>query len=95
MTEQSYIITQTRGTAIDVFSISVGNGDPTILVFENEDDAERYVIMLEEDDSYVVGETIHLKVTEIPMKDALDVFNTKGHNYIIVKKDDLFIPPPT
>ena len=95
MTKESYIITQTRGTAIDVFSISVGDGDPTILIFEDEDDAERYVIMLEEDDSYVVGETIHLKVTEIPMKDSIEVFDAKGHNYIIVKKDDLFIPPPT
>ncbi len=92
---ESYIITQTRGSAIDVFSITVGDGDPTILIFEDEDDAKRYVIMLEEDDSYVVGETIHLKVTAIPMEDALDVFNTKGHKYIIVKKDDLFIPPPT
>ena len=80
---------------MDVFSISKAGGEPTILMFEDAEDAERYVIMLEEDEAYVVGETIHLKVTEIPMKDALDVFESKGHTYIFVKKDDLFIPPPT
>lgn len=95
MTKDSYIITQKRGSALDVFSITKEGGIPTILVFENRDDAERYVIMLNEDDDYVVGESVHLTITEIPLGDAVDVFEQKGHNYIFVKKDDLFIPPPT
>lgn len=94
-TERCYIITQKRGTALDVFSISKEGDTPTILVFDKEDDAERYVIMLNEDDDYVVGESVHLEVTELPVKDALDVFDKKGHEYIFVKEDDLFIPPAT
>ena len=92
---RSYIITQKRGTALDVYSITKEGEVPTILMFANIDDAERYVIMLNEDDDYVVGESVHLEVTEIPLEDAVDVFNQKGHDYIFVKEDDLFIPPTT
>jgi len=49
--------------------------------------------MLEQDDVYIVGETFKLEVTEAPLVDVVDSLNEKGHDYIFVKPDDLFIPP--
>ena len=49
--------------------------------------------MLEQDDAYIVGENFKLEVTEAPLGDVVDSLNEKGHDYIFVKPDDLFIPP--
>ena len=50
--------------------------------------------MMEEDDSYVVGEDINLSVTEVPLDKVLEILASKGYGYIYVNPDDLFIPPP-
>ena len=94
MSQDCYLITRVRDGALDVFSIN-RDGVQTILIFECLDDAERYVIMLQEDVEYIVGDELELEVTEIPLGDAIDIFNKKGHNYIFVKEDDLFVPPDT
>ena len=92
MRTDCYILTSKDGGAFDVYSIRSGEVK-NVLIFENEEDAERYVIMLEEDDSYIVGEDFNLSVTEVPMNLVLEVLSTKGYNYIYVNSDDLFIPP--
>ena len=88
----SYLLTRKRDSAFDVYTVNY-QGLPTILIFEERDDAERYVIMLEQDSDYVVGETIQLEITEVDLGDAVDIFNEKKQNYILIREDDLFIPP--
>ena len=89
----AYILTSKRGTAIDAYSMRIEGAAPSVMIFQNRDDAERYVIMLEEDADYIVGDTLQLQITEIPLGHAIDIFNEKGTDFIFISEDDLFIPP--
>jgi len=93
MKDICYILTSKDAAAFDVYSIRSA-GVRNVLIFQEEEDAERYVIMMEEDDSYVVGEDINLSVTEVPLDKVLEILASKGYGYIYVNPDDLFIPPP-
>ena len=95
MEDEAFVLTHRRGSALDVYSLSSSGSPPSVLIFQERDDAERYVIMLEQDVDYIVGEGLELKITEIPLGDAIDIFNAKGHDYIFIRPDDLFIPPDT
>jgi len=92
MTEEAYILTTRGKDNFDIYSMRV-DGKQSVFLFEDADDAERYVIMLEQDPDYVVGETLFLDITEVPLSMALDVFNEKSLNYVYIKRDDLFVPP--
>ena len=92
MNDLCYILTSKDAAAFDVYSIR-SEGIRNVLIFEEREDAERYVIMMEEDENYIVGEELSLTVTEVPLNKILEVLSTKGFGYIHVKPDDLFIPP--
>lgn len=92
MNDICYFITHISDGDFRVYSIKVDSVS-NVLLFSERDDAERYVIMLEQDDAYIVGENFTLEVTEAPLVDVVDSLNEKGHDYIFVKSDDLFIPP--
>ena len=51
--------------------------------------------MLEQDDAYIVGESLDMVVAEVKLGAAIDILNEKNRDYILVKEEDLFIPPPT
>ena len=85
MKDVAYVLTHKRGKAIDVYSVRAGSEPPNVLIFQERDDAERYVIMLRQDVEYIVGDDFELEVTEIPLGDAIDIFNAKGHNYIFIQ----------
>ena len=91
--ELGYLLTMVRDGSTDIYSVRVGNELPTVLLFQEREDAERYVIMLEEDSDYAVGETCTMNITEVPVEVAIDAFNQKGHNFILIRSDELFIPP--
>lgn len=93
MNAECYMLTMVRGGSIDIYSVRVDSDSPTVLLFKDRDDAERYVIMLEEDDSYTVGETCVMDITEVPLSDAVNALENKGHRYILIGSDELFIPP--
>ena len=88
-----YLLTIETEDGTSIFSLKDGDKKPEVLLFEMSDDAERYAIMLEQDENYVVGETLEMKVTEIELAAAIAVLEEKNRNYIFVKKEDLFIPP--
>jgi len=92
--EFCYIITSADDKGADVYSIK-RDGKSHVLIFEDSDDAERYVIMLEQDDDYIVGESYALEAYEVPTEAVLEALSNKGYSYIYVKPDDLYIPPPT
>lgn len=71
-----------------------GEDTSRVLLFQERDDAERYVIMLEQDENYIVGEDFEMTVNEACLGDVLDILNDKGHDFLFVRNDDLFIPPP-
>jgi len=90
--EDCYILTIDGGDGFNIFSVKAA-GVQSVFMFEDRDDAERYVIMMEQDPEYIVGETAKLDITEVPLAMALDVFNEKNLDYVYIKKDDLFVPP--
>ena len=63
-------------------------GEKVLVMFEEEDDADRYAMMLEED------EDKELSVIEID--DALAILTCKRYNYkyAVITANDIVIPPP-
>ena len=88
-----YLLTTVDSEGTNIFSLRDGDKEPEVLLFQNRDDAERYVIMLEQDEDYIVGETLSMNITEVNLGAAVDILNEKKRNYILVKEQDLFIPP--
>ena len=80
---------------VSTYSLREDGGEARVLLFQERDDAERYVIMLEQDEAYAVGESIKMVINEACLGDILDILNEKEQDYLFVRKDDLFIPPPT
>jgi len=93
MEDLCYLLTMERDGSTDIYSVKAGEEPTTVFLFHNREDAERYVIMLEEDEDYIVGETCTMDITEFPLGDAVDALEEKGHNYILIRGDELFIPP--
>ena len=91
--EVCYLLTVTRNESVDIYSVRAPGDPPTVFLFEERADAERYVIMLEQDEDYVVGETLDMDITEVPLTDAIDALDDKGHSYILIRSDELFVPP--
>ena len=63
-------------------------GEKVLFMFEEEDDADRYAMMLEED------EDKEMNVIEID--DALAILTCKRYNYkyAVITANDIVIPPP-
>ena len=81
-----YVLTDTKTGGI----YAVHNKDmvKTVTVFEEKDDAQRYVDQLNAEDYDDV-----LEVTEVD-KDVIIVnCNTYGYGYSVITKDDLIVPP--
>ena len=90
-----YLLTSKDDDGTNIYSLRSGNKEPEVLIFRKRDDAERYAIMLEQDDGYIVGESLDMDIAEVKLGSAIDILNEKNRNYILVKEEDLFIPPPT
>ena len=88
-----FILTTVHNGEQSIYSLR-DDGPPRVLMFETHDAAERYALMLEQDEGYIVGETLTMEIAEVNLGDALDVLSDKGHDYLFVRQDDLFIPPP-
>ena len=93
--DNCYLLVTKDSEGTNIFSLRSGNKEPEVLIFQCRDDAERYVIMLEQDDSYIVGESLTMEIAEVKLGAAIDILEEKNRNYILVKEEDLFIPPPT
>ena len=91
----AYFLSGVNGGEMTTYSLREPGGEPRVLIFQDYDDAERYVIMMEQDEAYAVGETISLHINDAILGDIVDILNDKGHDYLFARKDDLFIPPPT
>jgi len=92
--EEAFILATMRSGKMEIYSISNPGEAPNVLIFEEREDAERYVIMLEQDDQYIVGSTLNMEVNEACLGDVIDILNDKGADFLFVRRDDLFIPPP-
>ena len=70
------------------YAVDDGYGDKVLFLFEHEDDAERYAMMLEEEENDKI-------MSVIEVNDELAIKTCKLHNYkyAVITPDDFVIPP--
>ena len=69
------------------YSVEDEHGDQILYLFEQEDDAERYVMMLEEQDYP------EMNILEVEDGLMIKTCETHGYNYTFITSDDIVIPP--
>ena len=69
------------------YSVEDEHGDQILYLFEEEDDAERYVMMLEEQDYP------EMNILEVEDGLMIKTCETHGYNYTIITSDGIVIPP--
>lgn len=62
--------------------------EKVIFLFEDEDDADRYAMMLEDPENYEFVKTV-----EVDPDIAIKTCGHNGLNYAIISPDDFVIPP--
>lgn len=72
-----------------VYSVTDDGGDQILYLFQEEDDATRYAIMLEED-GYP-----EMHVIEVEDELMLKACEIHGYQYAVITEDDIVIPPNT
>ena len=70
-----------------VYSVLNPNGDKIIYIFEEEDDAVRYAMMLEEKDYP------EMHVIEVEDEVIIKICKKHEYNYTIITENDIVIPP--
>ena len=82
-----FILTLDGKETEGAYSVSNGEGEQILYLFEEEDDATRYAMMLEEsgcDD---------MRILEIDNDIMIKACELHGYLYTIITKDDIVIPP--
>jgi len=64
-------------------------GDKVLFMFENQDDAERYAIMIREDEDMPK----HMEVIEIDGELAIKTCKMYNYKYAVITPNDFVIPP--
>ena len=70
------------------YSVTDKDGEQILYIFEQEDDADRFAMMLEERNSYP-----ELSVVEVDDDLIVKTCEMHEYNYAIITKNDLVVPP--
>jgi hypothetical protein len=84
-----FIITINGKEKEGAYSVTDDEGDQILYLFQEEDDAVRYAMMLEED-GYP-----EMHVIEIEDDVMLKTCELHGYQYTLITPDDIVIPPDT
>ena len=71
------------------YSVTDEDGDQILYLFEQEDDATRFVLMLE-DKNYP-----EMTIMEVEDEIMIKTCEVHGYNYTVITPDDIVIPPDT
>ena len=71
------------------YSVQDSLGNQILYLFEEEDDAERYAMMLEERDYP------EMHVLEVEDEIMIKTCKVHGYNYRVITSNDIVIPPDT
>jgi hypothetical protein len=82
-----HILTLANRPNDGAFAIEDENGDNVLVIFEEYDDAQRYLYMLEE------LEYPEMEVTEVEPKNLMIACDEYDYEYVIITKNDLVVPP--
>lgn len=83
-----FIITLDGHEEDGAYSVSDENGNNVLYIFEEEDDAYRFAMMLEHDRDFPT-----MNVVEVDDESIIIACNMHGYNYTIFTSDDIVIPP--
>lgn len=72
-----------------VYSVISEEGEHVIFFFEEEEDADRYLMQLEQSDD----DLPEMTVVEVDIDIATKVCEDKGYHYTVVTPDDMVVPP--
>ena len=83
-----YLLTINQKQDNGAYAVLNRYGEKVLFMFEDEDDAERYAMMLNTDE-----EDENLSVIEVD--DSLDIMTCKRYNYkyAVITPNDIVIPP--
>jgi hypothetical protein len=82
-----YIITLDGREEEGAYSVTNENGEQVLYIFEEEDDATRFAMMLED------REYPNMNVMTVEDDLILQACQLHGYQYIIFTSDDIVIPP--
>lgn len=82
-----YILTLASSSAEGAFAVEDQYGENVLLIFEEYDDAERYVSMLDELDYP------KMEITEVEQETVILACETFNYEYVIITPNDLVLPP--
>ena len=72
------------------YSVQNEEGEQVLYLFEDEDDATRYAMMLEEDGGYP-----EMHIIEVDDDMMIHICESHGYVYTIITPNDIVIPPKT
>jgi hypothetical protein len=84
-----FILTINGRETEGAYSVTDDEGEQILYLFQEEDDATRYAMMLEED------EYPEMHVIEIEDDVMIKTCEMHGYQYVIITPDDIVIPPNT
>ena len=84
-----YILTIYGKETAGAYSVCDEDGEDILYLFQEEDDAMRYAMMLEEDGSP------EMQVIEVEDEIMIKTCEIHDYKYSIITKNDLVIPPDT
>jgi len=84
-----FILTINGKESEGAYSVMNEEGEQILYLFQEEDDATRYAMMLEEEDYP------EMHVIEIEDEIMLKTCELHGYDYTIITPDDIVIPPST
>ena len=70
------------------YAVKNKKGEKVLFLFEDEDDAERYAMMLKEDE-----EPSDMEVVEVDGALAIRTCKMYNYNYAVITPNDIVIPP--
>ena len=83
-----YILTVAGKENEGAYSVKDMDGNQILYLFEEEDDATRFAMQLEEDDYP------EMNVMEVEDAVMIKTCEMHGYNYTVITPDDIVIPPP-
>ncbi len=82
-----YILTASEGPQEGAYAISNQYGENVLFIFEEEDDAERYLEMLD------MLNYPEMEITEVAEEVAVMACEHLGYQYVIITSNDIVVPP--
>ena len=84
-----YLLTMAGREQEGAYTVPNDDGDDILYLFQEEDDATRYALLLEED-----GHP-EMHIIEVEDRVMMKTCEMHGYQYVLITPDDIVIPPNT